>query len=454
MKADFQNTYAALPDPLFVRQAPVPVAQPKGLALNEDLADALGISFDDDWADVVAGNRIPEGADPITQAYAGHQFGHWNPQLGDGRAVLLGEVAGFDIQLKGSGRTPWSRGGDGRAWIGPVLREFIVSEAMHALGVPTTRALAMVETGEKILRDDGLLPGAVLARVAPSHIRVGTFQYFAARQDLDSLAALFEHTADRHFDGTRDPGTVLQAAVERQAALVAQWMGLGFIHGVMNTDNAHVAGITIDYGPCAFMDAFHPMKVFSSIDHGSRYAFANQPGIAAWNMAQFATALLPLMDDRDAAIAQFTDIVHGFSDLFEAAYRQVFCAKLGVANTPDADGLIAQALDMMAEQGADFTTTFAQAKTGFDDTALANHPDFAAWSKATADLATTVPINPQVIPRNHLVQQAIDAAVAGDLAPFHALWQAGKTPFKRPDDPALTAPPRPQDLVQRTFCGT
>ncbi len=454
MKATFHNSYATLPAPLFVRQNPVAVTAPKALALNTALADELGITFGDDWADFIAGNKVPHGADPITQAYSGHQFGHWNPQLGDGRAVLLGEVSGMDIQLKGSGRTPWSRGGDGRAWIGPVLREFVISEAMHALGVPTTRALAMVETGDQILREDGLLPGAVLARVAPSHIRVGTFQYFSAREDLASLTALFDHTADRHFDGTREPNVVLAEAVERQAKLVAQWMGLGFIHGVMNTDNSHVGGITIDYGPCAFMDAFDPMRVFSSIDHTGRYAFGNQPKMAAWNMAQLATALLPLMDDREAAIKDFTAIVHGFSAHFTAAYRSVYAAKLGLPDTPESDAIIQDFMDIMAMTGADFTQTFAGFADNPETLAVAQHPEFDGWFARWRDHAGPAPKNPQVIPRNHFVQGAIDAAVTGDLGPFRALWSACKTPFQAPQDAALIQPPVPEQIVSRTFCGT
>lgn len=458
MKANFDNSYAELPDALFRRQNPIAVSSPTAIARNEALAENLGIQFENDWVDVVAGNVLPNGASPITQAYAGHQFGHWNPQLGDGRAVLLGEVVNgqdrFDLQLKGSGPTHWSRGGDGRAWVGPVLREFVVSEAMHHLGVPTTRALAMVFTGDPVVREQGPLPGAVLARVAPSHIRVGTFQYFAARQDHTSLNALFEHTRMRHFPNCNTSSEVLQTAVDRQAKLIARWMGLGFIHGVMNTDNAHVAGISIDYGPCAFMDTYHPMKVFSSIDHQGRYAFGNQPQIAAWNMAQFATALLPMMDDRDGAIADFTNIVESFGKTFEQAYRAEYCAKLGLPDDPSSDILIQQFLTMMFETAGDFTESFASLEAEDVPVSLKSHSNFADWHSNWTSSKTRTPENPMFIPRNHLVQHAIDAAVTGDLTPFHDLWDAAKTPFAQPDNAFLTTPPKPEQVVTQTFCGT
>ena len=309
LQLPFDNSYARLPPHAFVRHAPVPVAHPTLIALNDDLAASLGISSDalraDDGIAVLAGNSLPVGADPIAQAYAGHQFGGWVPQLGDGRAVLLGELSTaqgrFDLQLKGAGRTPFSRGGDGRAWLGPVLREYLVSEAMFAMDVPTTRALAVVATGEHVLRE-GPLPGAILTRIARSHIRVGTFQYFAARGDVDMLGALVDHVVARHYyPQANDAWGLLDAVISAQAHLIAQWMGLGFIHGVMNTDNMSVAGETIDYGPCAFMDTHHPERVFSSIDQFGRYAYGRQPDIAAWNLAQFASSLLPVLGDEAAA---------------------------------------------------------------------------------------------------------------------------------------------------------
>ena len=336
----FDNTYARLPERFRARLDPTPVAAPRLLALNDALAGEMGLDPAALRAapEVFAGNRVPEGAEPIAQAYAGHQFGGWSPRLGDGRAHLLGEVVGpdgrrWDVQLKGSGPTPFSRMGDGRAWLGPVLREYVVSEAMAALGVPTTRALAACATGEAVLRERPL-PGAVLTRVAPSHIRVGTFQYFAARGDEDALGRLTAMAIERHHPAADGPMGLLRAAVAAQAELVARWMGLGFVHGVMNTDNAHVGGITLDYGPCAFMDAYHPGRVFSSIDQMGRYAYANQPGIAAWNMAQLATCLLPLMGG-EAAIPEATEVVEGFADLYGAAHLRRFRAKLGLASEHD-----------------------------------------------------------------------------------------------------------------------
>jgi len=316
---NFDNSYARLPEHMFSDQEPVPVREPSLIIVNEDLANELGIDPAAITADVAAGNVVPDGAQPISQLYAGHQFGNWNPQLGDGRAVLLGEVITqtgkrFDIQLKGSGRTPYSRNGDGRAWLGPVLREYIVSEAMHAMGVPTTRALAAAETGEIVQRETGL-PGAVITRVAASHIRVGTFQVYASRGDTEALQALLDHVIARHYPQANGPAEFLSAVVAAQANLVAQWMGLGFIHGVMNTDNVSIAGETIDYGPCAFMDNYNPAQVFSSIDRQGRYAYSNQPGIAGWNMAQLATSLIPLMPDQDAAVEDFTKRINAFSDL-------------------------------------------------------------------------------------------------------------------------------------------
>ncbi len=364
----FDNSYAALPDRFYTRQAPTPVAKPGLVAINARLARELGIDpkalRTADGVRALAGNAVPDGADPLAQAYAGHQFGGWSPQLGDGRAILLGEVIDTngirrDIQLKGSGPTPYSRMGDGRAWLGPVIREYLVSEAMHALGIPTTRALAVVTTGEQVMRETAL-PGAVLTRVASSHIRVGTFQYFAARQDIEGLRALTDHVIARHYPEVGNALELLDAVIARQARLIAQWMGVGFIHGVMNTDNSHVAGETIDYGPCAFMDGYHPDTVFSSIDQFGRYAYANQPQIAVWNMAQLASCLLPLMgDDQDRAVEQATAAVHRFPDLYQAAWMDIFRAKIGLSQAEDGDAdLIQDLLTRMAAARADFTNTF------------------------------------------------------------------------------------------------
>ncbi|MDG1295483.1 MAG: YdiU family protein [Planktomarina sp.] len=462
MLANWDNSYAALPPQMFTRQSPVAVAAPQGLILNSEHADELGIIFDDDWPAFMAGNQISQGADPIAQAYAGHQFGHWNPQLGDGRAVLLGEVFGpqgrFDIQLKGAGRTAWSRNGDGRAWYGPVLREYLISEAMHALGIPTTRALAAVATGETILREQGSLPGAVICRTASSHIRVGTFQYFAARDDTLALEALLHQAIARHYREAQTAEQFLSAAVAEQARLIAQWMGVGFIHGVMNTDNSHVGGITIDYGPCAFMDDFVPMKTFSSIDRQGRYAYGNQPNLAAWNMAQLATALLPLTEDRDAGITCFTEIVQGFGDIFDSEYAAVFARKIGLTPNQETDALIDGLLKMMANIGADFTLCFRALATGKIHTHLGTHPDFANWhanwQAAGPAQGELEQVNPSIIPRNHLVEAMIAEAVAGDMQLFHALHRALKTPFLRCDTPRFIAAPSPQEIVKQTFCGT
>jgi uncharacterized protein YdiU (UPF0061 family) len=340
----FDNSYARLPERFFARQAPVPVAQPRLIKLNEALAEQLGLDTavlgSPEGLAMLAGNQVPAGADPLAMAYAGHQFGGFVPRLGDGRALLLGEILDpngerFDIQLKGSGRTPFSRGGDGRAWVGPVLREYILSEAMQALGIPTTRSLAAVATGEPVLREAGPLPGAVLTRVARGHVRVGTFEYFQARQDTDSLRQLADYVMARHYPealaSDQPYRALLVAVVARQAELVARWLGVGFIHGVMNTDNMSIAGETIDYGPCAFMDAYHPGQVYSSIDHGGRYAYGNQPQIAQWNLARLAQALLPLLDpDQDQAVAQAQAVIDGFGPCFEQAYLVCFRAKLGL----------------------------------------------------------------------------------------------------------------------------
>ena len=463
----FDNSYARLPDRLYVHLSPTPVRAPRPIAVNVRLARDLGLDPDalarDEGTRVLAGNLIPDGAQPLAQAYAGHQFGHWNPRLGDGRAILLGEVVGTDgrrrdIQLKGAGPTPWSRGGDGRAWLGPVLREYICSEAMHALGVPTTRALAAVLTGETVWRDTAL-PGAVLTRVATSHIRVGTFQYLAARGDLSGLAALTDHAIVRHFPQADGPAGLLAAVTAAQAALIADWMALGFIHGVMNTDNCAISGETIDYGPCAFMDAYHPATVFSAIDHAGRYAYANQPQIALWNLAQFATALIPLRDDRDAAIEDFTAIINDFGSLYETAWLDRFGAKLGLARPVEEDrALIEALLALMARDGADFTATFRALGTAAARDQFADRDAFAAWEtrwRARApDPGIMARSNPAVIPRTHRIEAVISAAVAGDLAPFHAMCAAVTDPFATPADPLWTTPPAEGERVSRTFCGT
>lgn len=471
MTLPFDNSYARLPERFFARQPPVPVAAPAPVAVNRALAERLGL--DADWLEsaagtaVLAGNAVPDGAAPLAQAYAGHQFGGWVPQLGDGRAILLGEIvapdgARFDLQLKGAGATPFSRRGDGRAWLGPVLREYVVSEAMAALGLPTTRALAAVTTGETILRDGFARPGAVLARVAASHIRVGTFQYFAARGDAEALQLLVDHVIARHYPQVEGPLGLLSAVVAAQARLVAGWMSVGFIHGVMNTDNMAVSGETIDYGPCAFMDAYHPSRVFSSIDQFGRYAYANQPQIAAWNLAQLATCLLPLMGEREAAIEAATASVHSFAPVFQAEWLRRFGRKIGLHHATEADlPLIEALLGRMASESADFTRTFRGLITGTARDEFTDPAAFDTWApdwhariahEPTGIMETA---NPVRIPRNHRVEQAIEAAVAGDLSPFRRLNAALAAPF----DPApqfadLEAAPWPEEVVHRTFCGT
>lgn len=385
------------------------------------------------------------------------------PQLGDGRAILLGEVidrAGQrrDIQLKGAGRTPFSRNGDGRAWLGPVLREYVVSEAMHALGVPTTRALAAVETGETVQRETGL-PGAVLTRVASSHIRVGTFQYFAARQDIEALTALFEHVVARHYPDVSDALGLLQRIVERQANLIAQWMGLGFIHGVMNTDNMTVSGETIDYGPCAFMDVYHPDRVFSSIDHYGRYAYSNQPRVAPWNLAQLASSLLPLMGEKDAAIDAATAVINSFPDLYTDAYRNVFAKKIGIEDVrADDDDLVAEFMTGLAQTGADFTNSFrglvdGHVPEGLDDWGQKWQARLRGSSADPSSLMAAA--NPAFIPRNHQIERMIHAAVGGEYALFHRLNNVLATPYiDQPDAIDLAAVPRAEETVTQTFCGT
>jgi uncharacterized protein YdiU (UPF0061 family) len=491
----FENTFARLPDRFFARVAPTPVAAPRLIRLNQELAVDLGL--DAEWLagpaalDVLAGRRLPESAEPIALAYAGHQFGHFVPQLGDGRAVLLGEIvdrhgARRDIQLKGSGRTPFSRGGDGRAALGPVLREYAVSEAMAALGLPTTRSLAAVVTGEMVARET-LLPGAVLTRVAASHIRIGTFQYFAARGDAEGLRLLADHVIARHYPDAattdRPYGAMLENVVQRQADLIARWMLVGFIHGVMNTDNMSIAGETIDYGPCAFMDHYDPATVFSSIDHHGRYAYANQPHIAAWNLARFAETLLPLLaDDEAKAIAQAEQALDGFADRFQASYLAGMRRKLGLSGAEAGDVQLAQDfLDLLAKAQADFTLAFRRLSEAADDPECHNPEGDAplrsvigrtdlsdAWVSRwrerlrgdprsdAARRTAMLSVNPAFIARNHRVEAMIDAAVhRNDLAPFEELLAVLARPFDdQPGYAAYMEPPNAHERVTQTFCGT
>jgi len=457
-------TYTDLGPRFFHAQEAEPVKAPELLLLNEPLARDLGLAPETlkgpEGVALLAGNAAPEGHSPIAQVYAGHQFGGWSPQLGDGRALLLGEVdtpeGRRDIQLKGSGRTPFSRMGDGRAWIGPVLREYIVSEAMHAMGVPTTRALAAVATGETVMRE-APLPGAILTRVAASHIRVGTFQYFAARGDTEALQALTDYAIARHYPEAEGPMGLLSAVVEAQAQLIAHWMSLGFIHGVMNTDNMAISGQTIDYGPCAFMDGYHPQTVYSSIDRFGRYAYDQQAQIGGWNLAQLASALLPVMGGEEA-IPEATERVNAFGPAYQAAYLARFGAKLGLSDPGEDDlPLITGLLEIMAQEEADFTNTFRALAEAHDP--LPESLPFAEWRSRwqARDPSAEIMLaaNPALIPRNHRVEQAIQAAVAGDLAPAKRLIEALATPYAPPEGTEdLRLPPLPEEVVEATFCGT
>ncbi len=468
----FDNTYARLPGRFFTRQAPVQVTAPEVVIINLKLAADLGLGADMLNAEVLAGNVVPEGAEPLAQVYSGHQFGNWAGQLGDGRAILLGEVLGRegrrDIVLKGAGRTPYSRGGDGRAWLGPVLREYIVSEAMAALGAPTTRALAVVTTGEEVRRERAL-PGAILTRIAASHIRVGTFQHFAAQGDEQALKTLCEYACARHYPEAEGPLGLLAGVVQAQARLVARWMGLGFIHGVMNTDNMAISGETIDYGPCAFMDAFSPAKTFSSIDHMGRYAWSAQPDMAAWNLSQLASALLPLIDaDQARAIERASAVLDGFQTQFQAAWLMVFRAKLGLQRAEPGDyELINGLLNRMATSGADFTVTFQALASGDARAEISEAGAWQSWAKdwqarlgrEDGDIANTTKImraaNPALIPRNHRIEEMIEAALEQDFAPFHRLNTALQQPFQVLAEYAdLASPPLQHQQVRQTFCGT
>ena len=492
----FDNTYAHLPERFYQRFDPVPVASPKIIKVNRALAEELGVDGavleTDEGAAVVAGNRVPEGADPIAMAYAGHQFGHFVPQLGDGRAVLLGEVIDRhgrrrDIHLKGAGRTRFARNGDGRAALGPILREYLVSEAMHALGIPGTRALAAVTTGEPVYRQE-VLPGAILTRVAASHIRIGTFQYFAARGDTDAVKQLADYVIDRHYPDVKTPDAeaedrqrylaLLDAVVERQAALVARWMHVGFIHGVMNTDNMAISGETIDYGPCAFMDAYDPDTVFSSIDEHGRYAFANQPRVAQWNLARFAETLLPLIDpDSHQAIERAHPVIVAFLPRFEQYWLTGMRRKVGLLTAEDGDlALVQTLLAMMHASTADFTLSFQRlSDAALDRSAHAAvrslfypphaYDQWAADWQARLDREPATPAaraalmrqaNPAFIPRNHRVEHALAAATThGDFGPFEDLLQVLTRPYEsRPEWTAYADPPEPNERVYQTFCGT
>ncbi len=482
------NSYARLPQNFFERVNLKPVRAPQLIRVNAELARFLGVDpvalNTAQGAEILSGNRVADGSEPLAMAYAGHQFANFVPQLGDGRACLLGEVIAqdgrrYDVQLKGSGPTPFSRRGDGRAALGPVLREYLVSEAMHALGVPTTRALAAVLTGEQVVREE-MMPGGILTRVASSHLRVGTFEYFAAREDKDSIGILADYAIERHYpEAAQQPKrfrALLEGVVTRQAKLVAQWMGLGFIHGVMNTDNTSISGETIDYGPCAFMEAYDPATVFSAIDRNGRYAYGNQPGIMIWNLSRLAETLLPLMEDeegsKEAALAAAYEVLNSFSPTYEKEYMAIFRRKLGFATEAEGDvTLIKGLLEAMTIQKADFTLTFRRLSEGdgsFARTQFANPAVFDTWAacwreRLVAESASQEErnaamqrVNPIYIPRNHLVQEIIDAAVLReDFMPFEQLLDVLANPFEeRAGLERFAMPALPEQRVTQTFCGT
>lgn len=477
----FDNTYALLPDVLFVPARPIAVRAPQASILNHRLADELGLDLGaltpEAAGALFAGQELPAGAQPIAQAYAGHQFGHFT-MLGDGRAILLGEhrtPAGrlVDIQLKGAGPTRFSRGGDGRAALGPMLREYIISEAMVALGIPTTRSLAVVTTGEPVYRASPL-PGAILTRVAASHIRVGTFEYLAARRDEPTLRVLADYAISRHYpelgDAPRKYLKFFRAVVDRQASLIARWQLVGFIHGVMNTDNMAISGETIDYGPCAFMNVYRPDTVFSSIDHAGRYAYGNQPAIAQWNMARFAETLLPLVDpDQEKAVAVALEVLGEYPALFERYWLAGMRKKLGFQTSAADDvELIRSLLGWMQKSRADFTNTFRDLSSEEPPAGdRYQDPDFQAWYSRwqqrlsrdgwpkASSCAVMRTVNPAVIPRNRRVEEALSAAEEhDDLAVLHQLLAALASPYEAKDYVANDQDATPDDCNYRTFCGT
>ncbi len=479
---NFDNSYARLPEMMLSRLSPEPVQMPKLIILNHTLSKELGLNFisltDEHIASMFAGNLLPQGSESIAQAYAGHQFGHFT-MLGDGRATIMGEHLTpdnkrVDIQFKGSGRTPYARGADGKAALGPMLREYIISEAMHALGIPTTRSLAVVTTGEKVIRETPL-PGAILTRVAASHIRVGTFQYVAMRNDLQALKVLVGYTIDRHYPNLKGAKNLavalLKAVMEKQAELITNWMRVGFIHGVMNTDNMTISGETIDYGPCAFMDTYNPQTVFSSIDHYGRYAYANQPSIAHWNLCRFAETLLPLINDKqDKAIKIAEEIINNFNIVYKKHWLKMMQKKLGLFREETYDEtLITDLLSWMQQNKADYTNIFsflinedALKNKLFQDSTFLNW--YNRWQtrltqnkkpiKLSLRLMRTT--NPLIIPRNHKVEEALDAAsINGDLVPMYNLLKVLNKPYHNKSEiTAYKNPPPPSEHKYQTFCGT
>lgn len=476
----FENTYAKLPDILVTKLVPVPVKKPKLIIFNNRLAKDLGLDVnsvtEDDLTNLFSGNKLPAGSEPLAQAYCGHQFGHF-VMLGDGRAIVLGEhltPSGkrIDIQFKGSGRTPYSRSGDGRAALGPMLREYIISEAMHGLNIPTTRSLAVVATGEMVQREVAL-QGAVLTRVASSHLRVGTFQYLAARQDIKSLKELVSYTIKRHYpefiNSKNQALELLRIVIKKQAYLIAEWMRVSFIHGVMNTDNMTISGETIDYGPCAFMDYYDPKTVFSSIDLHGRYAFGNQPNIAEWNLARFAEAILPLFDlDNKKAVSIAEQEINNFKDIFKNNFTKMMKGKLGlISNEIEDDKLMKDLFQLMFKNEADYTNTFVYLMNGsVPQEKLIKDKNFIEWkNKWNSRLSRNQDIikakelmtknNPIIIPRNHLIESALSKAEQGNLDEFNKLILALKDPYKDNGQYTGLKNPAPQsEKKYQTFCGT
>ncbi|HBS03985.1 MAG TPA: YdiU family protein [Leptospiraceae bacterium] len=477
----FDNTYTSLPGKFYVRVRPEQVTHPQLFAFNDELARELGMDLssisDEKRAALFTGQALPEGASSISLAYAGNQFGQFNPQLGDGRALLLGEVKApdgqrYDIQLKGSGTTPWSRGGDGKSWVGPVIREYILSEAMHHLGVPTTRALAAATTGDPVYRESAL-PGGILTRVASSHIRIGTFEFFAARRDVESLRLLADYSIERHYPQCNQAANpylaFLEAVGRKHAALVAKWMSLGFIHGVMNTDNMSISGETIDYGPCAFMDTFSDDKVFSSIDRGGRYAYGNQLRIAQWNLAQLANCLVPLVDpDINSSVEKLQECMSQLMGAYDEEWLGAMAAKFGIFEPGNEDAKIVQAfLSYLEGEKLDFTIEFRRligddGINSRDDSQVSD--DFRRmWHQRLEKQAHSLEqarermrqSNPVYIPRNHQVERAIQSGVVGDYSVFERMNECLKAPFERREEFAeFERPPEPGEVVRATFCGT
>ena len=479
---NFDNGYARLPESFFTLCNPIAVPSPKLVIFNDSLAKSLGLDSQElkskDGVDILSGNQLPPGALPLAQAYAGHQFGHFT-MLGDGRALLLGEQITpksdrFDVQLKGPGRTPYSRGGDGRAALGPMLREYIISEAMHALGIPTTRSLAVVTTGQWIIRETQL-PGAILTRVAASHIRVGTFQYVAHWCTPEELRILADYTIKRHFpeiEGDKNPYlALLKEVIKGQATLIAKWQLVGFIHGVMNTDNMAISGETIDYGPCAFMDTYDPATVFSSIDVGGRYAYRNQPKIAPWNLSRFAETLLPLLHDNEQqAIKLAQDAIEDFDGLYHCNWLGGVRAKLGIFNEELGDETLMEDLfHMMEKHRADYTNTFRDLTLNkLEEIGFSHTSEFIQWHELwqrrlerqqqskNSSYQLMKDNNPGIIPRNHRVEEALEAAVdKGDYSIMHRLLNVLSDPYAySPQQEDYSTLPPPSNRPYRTFCGT